>query len=279
MIDIDKMRIVVLLLLAGLFVACSTMDLYVKMSEEEVIKLAKEDSLYAKISKIITPSGETVSKGEALGLFDESYFGERFIDPKTDSIVVKVRKARRTDFKMKQKIGFYLNYGTYADTITTQIDINCTKMDSLLLVIYNNDQANRTDFNESIGEYNEIKSEIDAKNQQVLFNIIEQCGFPNSQRNNKKSVEYAWIILLHADIQFQKEYYGHIKKATKRGDLDKVQLAYFEDKMSVNGGKEQKYGTQLAYDEDGNMVLAPVDNIRKVNKRRKKIGLLPVKLK
>lgn len=252
-----------------LITACSTTGLYTKMSEEEMIRLAKVDSLYTKISKIIALDGQEISKEDAINLSPADYYGERFIDPVTDSIVVKIRKVRKSDTKLKQKIGFYSYYGKYADTITSKMMIDCAKTDSLLLAIYNKDQENRSDDKE-------LNAAIDAKNQQVLFNIIEQCGFPDSVKNKKESAFYAFIILLHSDGFFKKKYFEEIKKAVRRGDLDKRHLAYFKDKMAVSNEKKQRYGTQMAFDDDGNMILAPVDNIKKVNKRRKKIGLPPV---
>src|SRR5690554_968221 len=267
-----KVKSILILIFIGLFVACSITNPYAKMSEEEMVRLAKADLLYSRISKIIWIDGQEVSKEEAINRYTSDYYGERFIEPATDSIVVKVRKVRRSDLKLKQKIGFYLSYGNYADTITTRMDIDCTKVDSLLSVAYNKDQENRSD-------YNNFKTETDAKNQQVLFSIIEQCGFPNSVANNKKSIEAAWLILLHSDVQFQKKYFGEIKKAVKRGDLSSIQFAYFEDKLRINNDKKQRYGTQRSYNDVGNDVLSPVDNITKVNKRRKKIGLPPVELK
>src|SRR5690554_1772718 len=196
MIMVKNAKILTTSFVMVLITACSTTSLYTKMSEEEMIRLAKVDSLYTKISKIIAPNGQEISKEDAINLSPADYYGERFIDQITDSIVVKIRKARKSDTKLKQKNGFYSFY----------------------------------DF----------------------------------------------IILLHSDGFFKKKYFEEIKKAVRRGDLDKRHLAYFKDKMAVSNEKKQRYGTQMAFDDDGNMILAPVDNIKKVNKRRKKIGLPPV---
>src|SRR5690554_1942453 len=272
MIMVKNAKILTTSFVMVLITACSTTSLYTKMSEEEMIRLAKVDSLYTKISKIIVLNGQEISKEDAINLSPADYYGERFIDPVTDSIVVKIRKVRKSDTKLKQKIGFYSYYGKYADTITSKMMIDCAKSDSLLLAIYNKDQASRSD-------EKEFNVAIDAENQKILFNIIEQCGFPNSVKNKKESVFYTFIILLHSDNVFKKKYFEEIKKAVRRGDLDKRYLAYFKDKMNISNEKKQRYGTQMTVDENGNTVLAPIDNIRKVHKRRKKIGLPPIELK
>lgn len=241
------------------------------MSEDEIVKLAKIDSLNNRISKILDPEGKEINREEVSKYSPSLYYNDRYKDITTDSIVLKIRKLKKSDSVLKQKIAFYSYYGKYADTITSKIKINCTQTDSLLALIYHRDQENRSD-------EKEMNTLIDAQNQKILFNIINQCGFPNSKNNNKESTFYAFIILLHSDNIFKEKYFDNIKNAVKRGDLDIKHLAFFEDKMNISDGKTQKYGTQMLIDDNGNETLAPIDNLEKVNQRRKKIGLEPLSL-
>jgi len=152
------------------------------------------------------------------------------------------------------------------DTIYSKIKIDCGMVDSLLDKAIEADQSNRTGFSE-------YSVKIEAENQKILSNIIEQCGFPNSINNKKETVVHAFIILLHSDYQFQKKYYEDVVKAIETGDLRKSDIAYLEDKMLSALQQKQKYGTQNIYDEEGNLILAPYDDFDKVNQRRKEVGL------
>lgn len=268
-----KIKTICVLLLTSLFIiiSCSTNNKLIKLHQNEIIRLAKVDSLNNRISKILDPQGKEISREEISQYPPSLFYNDKYKDPDTDSIILKIRKIKKTDFVVKQKIGFYTYYGKYADTITSPITINCTKVDSLLTLIYNRDQRNRS---------NEIEMSIltDAQNQKILFNIINQCGFPNSKKNKKESIFYAFIILLHSDNIFKEKYFNNIQSAVKQGDLNRKHLAFFEDKMNISAGKTQKYGTQMLIDNNGNEILAPIDNLKKVNQRRKKIGLEPLNL-
>lgn len=268
-----KIKLFPLLFFLSLIIifSCSQKNALIKMKEQEILDLAKIDSLNTKISKILNPEGREISKNEVSKYPPTIFYNDRYKDPVTDSTIVKIRKLKDSDLILQKKINFYNYYGKYVDTIFSKTYINCIKTDSLLSLIYYNDQENRN------GE-KEMSTLVDAQNQKILFNIIDQCGFPNSDNNNKESVFYAFIILLHSDVTLKEKYFHKIKKSVERGDLNKTHLAYFEDKIDLDNGKTQKYGTQMLIDEEGNEILAPIDNLEKVNQRRKKIGLEPLDL-
>jgi len=194
------------------------------------------------------------------------FFSDYYFNEKRDSIIVNLRKRKPEDKITIQKIEFYNTYRNYVDTIYAKIKIDCSNVDLLLQKAFEAYQLNRN-------EHAEINVGIDAQNQKVLINIIEQCGFPNSNKNKKETVTNAFLILLHSDYQIQKKYYNEVVQAIKIGDLRKPDIAYLEDKMALTLGEKQKYGTQYDYDENGEILILPTDDLSKVNERRQEIGL------
>ena len=66
-----------------------------------------------------------------------------------------------------------------------------------------------------------------------------------------------------------------IKKAGKKNELPKTLVAMMEDRLLVQEGKEQIYGTQGSGFNTKNgwtMIIHPIKNPEKVNKLRKKVG-------
>ena len=75
------------------------------------------------------------------------------------------------------------------------------------------------------------------------------------------------------------KYIGLFRDAVEKGYLSMNDLVTMEDRMLMNAGKPQKYGTQ-AYSlvEDGKTVIYiwPVEDPDKLDALRKSVGLMPI---
>ena len=70
---------------------------------------------------------------------------------------------------------------------------------------------------------------------------------------------------------FQKKVLKAMNKEVKKGNANPSDYAYLYDRVKVNAGEKQKFGTQLDFDKTGNpfpkiglMDSANVDKLRKV---------------
>lgn len=64
-----------------------------------------------------------------------------------------------------------------------------------------------------------------------------------------------------------------LEKAVDENQVEAKQLAYLTDRIAVFEGEAQLYGTQFDWDAGGEMNPNPFDDLEKVNRRRKTIGL------
>jgi hypothetical protein len=113
-----------------------------------------------------------------------------------------------------------------------------------------------------------LMAELDTENQATLDRIIALCGWPNYDIFGYESGRAAQIVALHA-INLTK-YYPYIVAEFKKKQLSGEIYALFVDKMLVNEGRLQRYGTQI------HMVtkkLAPVEDPAQINEHRLEIGL------
>lgn len=241
---------------------------YIKLDDKQIMHLIKVDSLNNRIYKILSPKNQVLSKEQLSEYPMSKFYIDRYLDKNNDSLVIKFRKLKKSDNVLKKDISFYLTYGVYADSIVSKINIDCNNIDALLKEAYQLDKKNRTDGNND--------EKIDALNQRLLFNIFDNCDFLNAIKDKQESSHYALIILLHSNTRFQKKYLHLIEKAIKKRYLTNKEVVYLYDKILVDDGKLQKYGTQSYYNEQGNLKLLPYDNIDKVNKRRVKVGLTSI---
>jgi hypothetical protein len=107
--------------------------------------------------------------------------------------------------------------------------------------------------------------------------IINQYGFPTISMVGKDGSQAAWLLVQHADenLTFQKRVLKLMLEADKKNDVNKDNLAYLIDRVRVNSGKPQIYGTQYK-EENGKIVSKPIEDEKNVDKRRKSVGLQPL---
>lgn len=116
-------------------------------------------------------------------------------------------------------------------------------------------------------------SETDEKNRIELERMIKTCGWPKDLDGNRAAFS-AFLIIQHAPLPYQLKYFAMIKAANSRGEISNEHLAWLIDRVLVRQGKPQRYGTEFEY---GSNKIFPIEDSKNVNKRRKKMGLPPLK--
>lgn len=117
--------------------------------------------------------------------------------------------------------------------------------------------------------------QIDSVNQYKIAALLDQYGWLDSSKvGDAASIQF--YVLQHAPLQIQIKYRKQIRKGLKLKDIEAYQYAMFEDRIAVQSGKKQKYGTQILYTDTGKPYVAPCVNNKNVNKLRHKVGLPPM---
>lgn len=107
-----------------------------------------------------------------------------------------------------------------------------------------------------------------------------------------KKIFTIWLVFQHTDNQSRKEYFLLLKEAKKNGDLKKKHIAFkafkegdaqplryakMRDRLLVEEGKEQLFGTQWKF-ENSKRLPHPIKEPEYVDKRRAEIGLGPLSI-
>ena len=87
----------------------------------------------------------------------------------------------------------------------------------------------------------------------------------------------AWLIAQYSieDPGLQKRCLEALDVAVAYGDADAVQYAYLLDRVRMSDGLDQMYGSQFVTGADGELEPWPVDDVAKVEERRRRLGLPP----
>ncbi len=160
-----------------------------------------------------------------------------------------------------------------------------------LIKMYVNDQAARGNIMEDvIFKFNLDTTQIthngavgvDESNRNRLKEIFEEYGFPTRKLVGKDAMQGIFIMIQHADgdKEWQKLQLENIEKAVKNGDMDGQSYAYLYDRIKINSGEKQLYGTQFAKVDPINKTveLAETEDIDNLDERRREIGMMPIEM-
>jgi len=115
---------------------------------------------------------------------------------------------------------------------------------------------------------------IDERNTKRLKEILQEIGWPTVSKVGFIASNNAWLLAQHADHdpEFQKECLVLMREASDK-EVIKKNLAYLEDRIAVNEGRPQRYGTQFHNNDKGELVPQPIDNPAVVDQLRQEIGM------
>ena len=118
---------------------------------------------------------------------------------------------------------------------------------------------------------------IDKRNTRRMKEIIEQYGWPGKSLIGRKAADGAWLLVQHTDndVDFQERVLGLLREAIAAGEAEKMNEAYLTDRIRVNKGQPQVFGTQFWKDQNANFVPRPIENIEHLEERRKEFNLEP----
>jgi VWFA-related protein len=124
-----------------------------------------------------------------------------------------------------------------------------------------------------------LKTQVDKarrENNARLCQILKESGWPTMSEVGKDGVS-AIIYLVRSSRQpdLQVDLLPVIIAAVKRGEADKGEVADLVDRIRVDSGRKQLFGTQVKI-MNGFLVLVPIEGEAQVDARRKQFGLAPL---
>jgi hypothetical protein len=116
-------------------------------------------------------------------------------------------------------------------------------------------------------------------NEPRLREIIERDGWPRISVVGADAAQAAWLIAQHADDDpaLQVLALQRMQALQSRHEVDAGEVAYLEDRIAVNHGQSQRYGTQGACTgTPPRWVPKPIADAAQVDALRQAAGLDPL---
>lgn len=121
-------------------------------------------------------------------------------------------------------------------------------------------------------------ADVDHENTAFLKWVVDQHGWPTISRDGSSAAANAWLLVQHADADpaFQLKALRLMEPLLANGEVDKGNYAYLYDRVMVNVGQKQKYGTQMMSCEHGKRIPQPIEDEAGLAMRRAEMGLPPM---
>ncbi len=155
---------------------------------------------------------------------------------------------------------------------------------SLLDTIYYYDQNLRIVWNEIDKKYGNnskqadsiirVVEKVDSINVIKVTKILDENGWLGEDVVGEKGNITLFLIIQHSNLETQLKYLPMFREAVKNGKAKPNQLALLEDRILMEQGKKQIYGSQLMWDQNtGKYIVYPIEDPDNVDKRRAEVGL------
>ncbi|MDO7847842.1 hypothetical protein Q5H92_15860 [Hymenobacter sp. M29] len=126
----------------------------------------------------------------------------------------------------------------------------------------------------------QVEKENFARHQPLLEKIVRRYGYPGIRQVGKTSANNFWLLVQHADAYptFQQQVLKLMLPEVKRKNADSSNYAYLTDRVAINTGQPEEYGTQVEYKGPGLGQAVPksLRDPARVNQRRAAIGMEPL---
>ncbi|WP_191860068.1 DUF6624 domain-containing protein [Hanstruepera ponticola] len=124
----------------------------------------------------------------------------------------------------------------------------------------------------------ELKQQLVSNNFKEIQHLINTYGWPKYSIVGSLAADAPLLCINHHENDsIRKKYIDRIKNSCLKGEGSCTEFAKIQDRILVNDGKLQLYGMQFRYRQDKTLEPFPIKDPEFVDKRRKTIGLEPLK--
>jgi hypothetical protein len=113
----------------------------------------------------------------------------------------------------------------------------------------------------------------DPINTRALQAMLAVHGWITISAFGEEAEHDAWLLVQHANPDFQREILGRLEKLLPSGETSPKSFAYLYDRVAMHEHRPQRYGTQWHCVAVGHAEPVPIEDAEHVDDRRKTVGL------
>lgn len=149
--------------------------------------------------------------------------------------------------------------------------------------IFNKDQSIRKEYLSHAGEnpqnvskvdsLGKLMMRVDSLNAIELSKILNRIKLDDVRSFSDQAITTIFSVIQHSNLSFQEKYSAILKQALNNGQIKNKLYVMFLDRMEMNKGNDQTYGTQILTTKTNYTFVSPVSDPIHLDKRRLEIGL------
>jgi hypothetical protein len=239
-----------------------------KPKSSDLYNAACSASLATQTDKAFDFLGQAIDAGYSnLGhLKSDTDLGSLYKDNRWRDIIAKIEKKQAEAFaKLK-----YPEISIIVDSMVVNDQRLRSKKSDLVRRGFNQDSQERQNLLIERGI-------VDSLNMIELKRIFKNYGFMGFNEVGIQSSQYFWFLiqLCDKDPNFQAEVLSEMKRQVDTKNANASDYAYLVDRVRINTGMPQIYGTQTTYNEEkGTNEPKSLLDPENVNKRRAELGII-----
>lgn len=119
---------------------------------------------------------------------------------------------------------------------------------------------------------------LDRVHTERMRQVLSTNGWPGKSLVGAEGSSAAWLLVQHAthDLCFMKSGLALMAEAVRTGEASPQEFAYLMDRIRLQDGKSQVYGTQFIIGPDKILRVQPIEDPAHVDNLREQIGLPPM---
>jgi len=193
-----------------------------------MIDRAKSNDFNYGYATFLNVNGEELTTTERT-LLNQDKLAMDFYENKNGQIVeVRVRPMKLVDKFLNIQLRAIANNPL---SQFKMVEINCDQLDSMYSEVRKLDQEVRN-------EGGNMQT-TDSTNRQAVVSAISKCGFTEDH------IQTIWLVFQHSPSELMAYYYPYLKEFSEKGILRKSSIALMEDRLLMNNGYKQIYGSQI----------------------------------
>jgi len=124
-------------------------------------------------------------------------------------------------------------------------------------------------------QWQSFKDSVFTTHKLRLEQIFEEYGYPGYNLVGEEGSNHFWLMVQHCDhdIDFQSKVLEKLKIEVANNNASGANYGLLTDRVNINKGEKQIYGTQVTYTERGQAYPKSLLDSANVNRRRAEVGL------
>jgi len=125
---------------------------------------------------------------------------------------------------------------------------------------------------------NNIITSFDKSSLIKVIDIVDEYGWLGISQIENMANQALYLTIQHAQSnEVRIKYFPLLKASAEKGDSNLADMATMHDRILVGKGESQLYGTQYKL-INGKNEFFPIEEIKYINKRRRKVGLKKLRI-